>query len=52
MVVAANTLANIIGEDRLNPTYIIPSVFHPDVVKVVAAAVRAAAVPSQTTSVV
>ncbi|WP_291382990.1 NAD-dependent malic enzyme [Demequina sp.] len=40
---AANALANIIGEDELNAAYIVPSVFHPDVVKVVAAAVEAAA---------
>ena len=40
---AANALANIIGEDELNAAYIIPSVFHPDLVKVVAAAVETAA---------
>ena len=40
---AANALANIIGEDELNAAYIIPSVFHPDVVKAVASAVEAAA---------
>jgi hypothetical protein len=50
LVAAANALANIIGEDQLNPTYIIPSVFHPDVAKVGAAAVRAAALSSQTAS--
>ena len=43
LVAAANALANIIGRDELNPTYIIPSVFNPDVTKVVAAAVRTAA---------
>jgi malate dehydrogenase (oxaloacetate-decarboxylating) len=43
LVAAAYALANIIGEHELNPAYIIPSVFHPDVAKVVAAAVQAAA---------
>jgi len=43
VLAAANALANIIGRDELNPTYIIPSVFNPDVTKVVAAAVRTAA---------
>ena len=33
----------VVTEDELNPTYIMPSVFHPDVAKVVAAAVEAAA---------
>ncbi|HEY5178814.1 MAG TPA: malic enzyme-like NAD(P)-binding protein, partial [Dermatophilaceae bacterium] len=49
---AANALANIIGEDELNAAYIIPSVFHPDVAKVVAAAVEAAARASMTTPAV
>jgi malate dehydrogenase (oxaloacetate-decarboxylating) len=40
---AANALANIIDEEELNAAYIVPSVFHPDVVKVVAGAVEAAA---------
>jgi len=40
-----------IGEGELNPTYIIPSVFHPDVTKVVAAAVRVAALTPATNSV-
>jgi len=43
VLAAANALANIIGRDELNPTYIIPSVLNPDVTKVVAAAVRTAA---------
>jgi malate dehydrogenase (oxaloacetate-decarboxylating) len=47
---AANALANIIGEEELNAAYIIPSVFHPDVVKVVAAAVAAAAKAGTTAS--
>ena len=48
LVAAANALANIIGQDELNPTYIIPSVFNPDVTKVVAAAVRTAAISAMT----
>ena len=48
LVAAANALANIIGRDELNPTYIIPSVFNPDVTKVVAAAVRTAAISAMT----
>ena len=49
---AANALANIIGEDELNAAYIVPSVFHPDVAKVVAAAVEAAARVNMTTPAV
>jgi len=48
VLAAANALANIIGRDELNPTYIIPSVFNPDVTKVVAAAVRTAAISAMT----
>ena len=51
LVAAANALANIIGQDELNPTYIIPSVFNPNVAKVVAAAVRVAAIEAKKTSV-
>jgi len=51
LVAAANALANIIGRDELNPTYIIPSVFNPDVTKVVAAAVRTAAISAMTPAV-
>lgn len=43
MLAAAEALAAVVHPDELNPAYIIPSVFHPDVAKVVAAAVRAAA---------
>ena len=50
LVAAANALANIIDREELNPTYIIPSVFNPNVAKVVAAAVRAAASEAQTNS--
>jgi malate dehydrogenase (oxaloacetate-decarboxylating) len=49
---AANALANIIGEDELNAAYIIPSVFHPGVAKIVAAAVEAAARADMTTPTV
>ena len=49
---AANALANIIGADELNAAYIIPSVFHPDVAKIVAAAVEAAARANMTTRAV
>jgi len=52
LVAAADALANIIGEDELNPTYIIPSVFHPDVAKIVAAAVEAAARANMSTPAV
>jgi malate dehydrogenase (oxaloacetate-decarboxylating) len=40
---AADALAGIITEEELNAAYIVPSVFHPDVVDEVAAAVEAAA---------
>ncbi|WP_427383484.1 NAD-dependent malic enzyme [Janibacter sp. G56] len=36
---AADAIASTVGEDELNAAYIIPSVFHPDVMKRVAAAV-------------
>ena len=42
MLAAAEALAAVVHPDELNPAYIIPSVFHPDVTKVVAAAVEAA----------
>ena len=37
-------LATVVADDELNANYIIPSVFHPDVPKTVAAAVRDTAV--------
>lgn len=40
---AARAIADVVGEDRLNPTVIVPSVFDPRVAPAVAAAVRAAA---------
>jgi malate dehydrogenase (oxaloacetate-decarboxylating) len=43
MLAAARALAATVGEEQLNPNYIIPSVFHPEVSKTVAAAVREAA---------
>jgi len=43
LLAAARALASTIHEDQLNPTYIVPSVFNPEVTTVVAAAVEAAA---------
>jgi malate dehydrogenase (oxaloacetate-decarboxylating) len=43
MLAAALALSEVVHPDELNPAYIIPSVFHPEVSKVVAAAVKAAA---------
>ncbi|HET7475634.1 MAG TPA: NAD-dependent malic enzyme [Dermatophilaceae bacterium] len=43
LLAAAEALADTVSEDELNPAYIVPSVFHADVAKVVAAAVQAAA---------
>jgi malate dehydrogenase (oxaloacetate-decarboxylating) len=37
---AARAIALVVGDDELNPTFVIPSVFHPDVPGAVAAAVR------------
>jgi malate dehydrogenase (oxaloacetate-decarboxylating) len=42
-VAAARAIADTVGEDRINPTVIVPSVFDPRVAPAVAAAVRAAA---------
>ena len=42
LLAAATALAAVVGDDELNPTYIVPSVFHPDVTTVVADAVRKA----------
>jgi len=52
LLAAAKALADVVGPDELNPAYIIPSVFHPDVAKVVAAAVEAAARRNKTTPTV
>jgi malate dehydrogenase (oxaloacetate-decarboxylating) len=43
MIAAARALAATVAAEQLNANYIIPSVFHPDVAKTVAAAVREAA---------
>ena len=43
LLAAATALAGVVGEDERNAAYIVPSVFHPDVAKVVAAAVEQAA---------
>ncbi len=37
---AADAIAHVVRDDELNPNFIIPTVFHPDVPKAVAAAVR------------
>jgi malate dehydrogenase (oxaloacetate-decarboxylating) len=37
---AAEAIALVVGDEELNPSFIIPSVFHPDVPKAVAAAIR------------
>jgi malate dehydrogenase (oxaloacetate-decarboxylating) len=39
---AARAIADVVGEDKLNPTVIVPSVFDPKVTPAVAAAIRAA----------
>ncbi len=43
MLAAALALAAVVDDDQLNPAYIIPSVFNPDVASVVATAVAEAA---------
>ena len=43
LLAAAQALAEVVSEDELNPTYIVPSVFHPEVTTRVAAAVEKAA---------
>jgi len=43
-VAAARAIAHVLDEDELNPSFIVPSVFNPDVVKAVAEAVRQCAV--------
>jgi malate dehydrogenase (oxaloacetate-decarboxylating) len=40
LLAAANALATCVSPSELNPTYIVPSVFHPDVAQRVADAVR------------
>ena len=43
LLAAAHALADVVSADELNPTYIVPSVFHPEVTTRVAAAVEKAA---------
>jgi malate dehydrogenase (oxaloacetate-decarboxylating) len=43
LLAAANALAGVVGADERNAAYIVPSVFHADVAKVVASAVSRAA---------
>jgi malate dehydrogenase (oxaloacetate-decarboxylating) len=43
LVAAAHALAGTVGDDELDASYIVPSVFHPNVAESVAAAVRATA---------
>lgn len=43
LLAAGRALAAVVSDEELNPNYIVPSVFHPDVASKVAAAVRAAA---------
>jgi malate dehydrogenase (oxaloacetate-decarboxylating) len=43
LLAAARALANVVTEAELNASYIVPSVFHADVHRTVAAAVRASA---------
>lgn len=43
LLAAAYALASVVTDDELNPTYIVPSVFNPEVTTVVAAAVARAA---------
>ena len=42
---AAEAIAHVVKDEELNPSFIIPTVFHPDVPKAVAEAIRTAAVP-------
>jgi malate dehydrogenase (oxaloacetate-decarboxylating) len=43
LIAAAHAIASVVHEDELNASYVVPSVFHPDVAGAVAAAVREAA---------
>src|SRR5690606_42166130 len=43
LLAAARALAAVVTDDELNATYIVPSVFHPDVTTTVATAVADAA---------
>ncbi|HEX8970329.1 NAD-dependent malic enzyme [Oryzihumus sp.] len=52
LLAAADALAGVVTDEQLNPAYIVPSVFHPDVTKVVAAAVEAAALRAKEAAVI
>jgi malate dehydrogenase (oxaloacetate-decarboxylating) len=41
LIRAADALASVVTDAELNPNYIVPSVFAPDIVKTVAAAIVA-----------
>jgi malate dehydrogenase (oxaloacetate-decarboxylating) len=47
LLAAARALSSVVTPDELNPTYIIPSVFNPEVTTAVAAAVHDAALATQ-----
>jgi malate dehydrogenase (oxaloacetate-decarboxylating) len=40
LIAAAEAIADVVAEDQLNPSYIVPSVFDPSVAPAVAAAIR------------
>jgi malate dehydrogenase (oxaloacetate-decarboxylating) len=48
LLAAADALASVVAPEELNPTYIVPSVFHPEVTARVAAAVQRAATAAAT----
>jgi malate dehydrogenase (oxaloacetate-decarboxylating) len=39
LIKAAEAIASVVTDEQLNPNYIIPSVFHPDMSKTVAKAI-------------
>jgi malate dehydrogenase (oxaloacetate-decarboxylating) len=45
MLRAADAIAHVVSDEELNPSFIIPSVFHPDVPKAVAAAISGKPLP-------
>ncbi|MBU4215155.1 MAG: NAD-dependent malic enzyme [Actinobacteria bacterium] len=51
LLAAARALASVVSDTELNPTYIVPSVFNPDVTPVVAKAVERAAMLADSTLV-
>ena len=51
LLAAAQALAGVVSDEELNATYIVPSVFHPDVTRVVAAAVQQVAEPGVAPSI-